>query len=72
MSKRDKSVTPGEETLHERVQKFINSDDYPDNLRRNASIAYHPDVLPDNLKQQGGDILGRINNVCDEIEQKKK
>ena len=51
--------------------EFVSSPDYPQQLRRAAAKAYHPDRQPQNLRQKANDILARINAKCDELEGKK-
>ena len=55
-------------TLVERARDFMARPDYPQALRKNAAIAYHPDALPPPLKKSGEEIMKRINAHCDDLE----
>ena len=58
-------------SIHERVQEFIARPDYPQALRRNAAIAYHPDKAVGKLEKKiYHEIMVHINNTCDKLEGK--
>jgi len=68
----NKSVEKREKTLHERVSEFMNSPEWPDNLRRNAAKSYHPDNFHTPAeKQDAHEIMSGINATVDKIKKKK-
>lgn len=64
-------MTDNKKPLAERVKDFMARPDYPQALRKNAAIAYHPDKLPPALKPQGEEVMKRINAHCDDLEKAK-
>lgn len=55
-------------SLEQRVKEFMSRPDYPQQLRRNAARAYHPDNFTDpTLKKSGEEIMKRINSLCDRL-----
>lgn len=54
--------------LKSKIEEFINSPDYPENLRRNVTAEYHPDKFTDpEMKQEAHELIYETNQDCDEI-----
>ena len=55
------------------TEEFINSPDYPETLRRNVTVEYHPDKFTNpEIKKEAEELIYITNQVCDEIIKSRK